>query len=61
MRSCLAALCLASLPLAASADSVHTLEVINDTRSSIDSFAVAPAEALWRPGKRLPRKRRSTS
>ncbi|GGA35412.1 hypothetical protein [Dyella nitratireducens] len=43
MRSCLAALCLASLPLTVLADSLHTLEVINDTRSSIDSFAVAPA------------------
>jgi hypothetical protein len=43
MRSCLAALCLSVFPLAALADSVHTIEVINDTRSGIDSFAIAPA------------------
>lgn len=43
MRSCLAALCLACCPVVTLADSVHVIEVINDTRSSIDSFAIAPA------------------
>lgn len=43
MRSCLIVLCLGAFPFVALADSVHTIEVINDTRSSIDSFAIAPA------------------
>lgn len=43
MRSCLAVLCLWAFPLVTLADAVHTIEVINDTRSSIDSFAMAPA------------------
>lgn len=43
MRSRLAALCLACFPLLALADSVHTLEVINDTRTPINSFSIAPA------------------
>src|ERR1700751_4823768 len=43
MRPCLVALCLACLPLTVLADSVHTIEVTNDTRSRIDSFSMAPA------------------
>jgi hypothetical protein len=43
MRPCLTALCFACFPLAALADSVHTIEVVNDTRGSIDTFAMAPA------------------
>lgn len=43
MRSCLVVLCLGVVPIVALADSVHTIEVINDTRGSIDSFAIAPA------------------
>jgi len=43
MRPCLAALCLACLPFGALADSVHIIEVVNDTRGGIDSFAVAAA------------------
>lgn len=45
MRPCLTALCFACFPLAALADSVHTIEVVNDTRGSIDTFAMAPREA----------------
>lgn len=43
MHHRLAVLCLALFPLAAQAASVHTIEVVNDTRGSIDSFAMAPA------------------
>lgn len=43
MRPCLAVLCFACFPLAAQAASVHTIEVVNDTRGSIDAFATAPA------------------
>ncbi|GLQ94667.1 hypothetical protein [Dyella acidisoli] len=43
MRPCLAAMCLACLPPGALANSVHIIEVINDTHSRIDSFSMAPA------------------
>ncbi|GLQ89650.1 hypothetical protein [Dyella flagellata] len=43
MRSHLAALCLACFPCVVLADSVRTIEVINDTHSRIDTFAMAPA------------------
>ncbi|WP_233841297.1 hypothetical protein [Dyella sp. 2HG41-7] len=43
MRSRLAILCLTLIPAVALADSVHTIEVRNDTHSRIDSFAMAPA------------------
>lgn len=43
MRSCLAALCLGFFPVLTLADAWHSIEVVNDTRSRIDSFAVAPA------------------
>lgn len=43
MRARLAVFCLACFPLAALADNRHIIEVINDTRSQIDSFAMAPA------------------
>ncbi|RUL74017.1 hypothetical protein [Dyella choica] len=43
MRLCIAALCLACFPFAALADSVHTIEVVNDTYSRIDTFSMAPA------------------
>jgi hypothetical protein len=43
MRPCLIAVCLAVLPVVTLADSVRTIEVVNDTRSRIDSFAMAPA------------------
>lgn len=48
MCRCLVALCLACLPLTVLADSLHTIVVINDTRSRIDTFAIAPAgSARW--------------
>jgi hypothetical protein len=43
MRSWVLALPLACLPYAAMAGSVHVLKVINDTRSRIVSFTIAPA------------------
>lgn len=43
MRRCLVALCLACLPSIVLADSLYTIVVVNDTRTRIDSFAVAPA------------------
>lgn len=43
MRQCLALLCFTCLPLCALAESVRSIEVVNDTRGSIDAFAVAPA------------------
>jgi hypothetical protein len=43
MRSCLVALCLACFPIVALADSVQTLQVIDGTRSRIESFSMAPA------------------
>jgi arylamine N-acetyltransferase len=43
MRYRIIALYLACLPAAVLAQSVHTIEVINDTRSRIDTFSVAPA------------------
>lgn len=43
MHSRLAALCLSFFPVVTLADSWHTIEVVNDTRSRIDSFAMAPA------------------
>lgn len=46
MRSRFAALCFACLPFCVLADSVHTIEVINDTHSRIDTFAMAPAGSV---------------
>lgn len=43
MRPCLLAVCLACLPITALAQSRHSVKVINDTRSRIESFALAPA------------------
>ncbi|HUA78939.1 MAG TPA: hypothetical protein VL997_01100 [Dyella sp.] len=43
MRFRSAMLCLACLPAVTLADSVHTIEVFNDTHSRIDSFSMAPA------------------
>ena len=43
MRLFITTLCLACFPLATQADSVHTIEVINDTYSRIDTFSMAPA------------------
>lgn len=43
MRSCLAMLCFACFPFATLAASAHNIEVVNDTRGSIVSFAMAPA------------------
>jgi hypothetical protein len=43
MRPCLAVLCFACFPVTALATSVHTIEVVNDTRGNIDAFAMAPA------------------
>jgi hypothetical protein len=43
MRSCLAMLCLVCFPAVALAGSGYTIVVVNDTRSRIDTFAMAPA------------------
>jgi hypothetical protein len=42
MRFCLALLCF-GFPAIVLADSIHTIEVINDTGSRIDTFSMAPA------------------
>lgn len=43
MRTWLWVMALASLPVMATAQSVHTVKLINDTRSSVVAFWVAPA------------------